>query len=150
MSEMVERFWSKVEKHGPSDCWEWKGCIDERGYGRFNYKGKWGRAHRASFEFEKGEIPEGMVIRHKCDNPRCVKPDHLEIGTQKENVRDKYDRGREFHQRGEHHGNAKLNEAQVMEIRQLLSAGMSQRAIARQFNISQFGVRYAAKGWFHV
>lgn len=88
------RFWSYVNKS--NECWAWTGSTDEHGYGRISlYVGSSPlKAHRLSYEMRNGPIPEGMVIRHKCDNPNCVNPDHLEIGTQKDNARDMVERGR--------------------------------------------------------
>lgn len=88
------RFWKYVRK--TNDCWLWDGTTDERGYGRITlYKNESPvKAYRLSFEMRNGPIPKGLVVRHKCDNPNCVNPDHLELGTQKDNSRDMVERGR--------------------------------------------------------
>jgi hypothetical protein len=78
-----ERFWSKVEK--TDSCWNWIGAKSKRGYGSFRIKDKTVLAHRWAYENLVGEIPEGLVIDHKCRNHSCVNPDHLEVVTQKEN-----------------------------------------------------------------
>lgn len=75
-------------------CWLWTGEIGSSGYGRFYAYGRKYRAHRFSYEAYKGEIPKGMLILHSCDNPRCVNPDHLRVGTDADNTRDKMERGR--------------------------------------------------------
>lgn len=153
MSEMVERFWAKVDRRGPCECWNWTGSSNlnrcGQRYGSIRV-GTMKRAHRVSYEIAHGSIPAGLVVRHRCDNTLCVNPDHLEIGTQAENVQDRYDRSRAFHQRGEGHGNAKLTAESVREIRRALESGESQRAIAMRFGVSQFGVRHARDGWQHV
>lgn len=89
-----ERFWSKVEKLGPDDCWEWLGGTRKGGYGSFWKDGKTKVASRVSYEFVSGSIPDGMHCCHTCDNPPCVNPAHLFIGTSLTNVRDKMTKGR--------------------------------------------------------
>jgi hypothetical protein len=82
---VLDRFWAKV--NAPSDgCWQWVGCINAEGYGRFNFDGVITNAHRASYRLFVGEIPPGLVIDHLCRNRSCVNPDHLELVTNKENI----------------------------------------------------------------
>jgi len=98
-----ERFWSKVDKDTSSGCWLWTAGKTPLGYGIFQVKTEkcmgWGhwksvRAHRFAWELTYGLIPEGMNVLHKCDNPPCVRPTHLFLGTQKDNVRDMIHKGR--------------------------------------------------------
>jgi transposase-like protein len=92
-STIESRFWSKV-CFGPG-CWAWTSLIDDQGYGRLLVKGKKALVHRVSYElFSGAPIPAGAVVMHDCDNPRCVRPDHLRLGTQKENMADAARRGR--------------------------------------------------------
>lgn len=86
------RFWTKVNVQ--DGCWLWTASRSSKGYGMFWFEGQTVSAHRFSYELYNGSIPEGMVVRHKCDNPPCVNPDHLELGTQAANERDKIVRGR--------------------------------------------------------
>jgi hypothetical protein len=88
----MNRFWDKVVK--TDGCWEWSGCRHPRGYGLARYMGKTVVTHRIAWMLERGAIPGGMVICHKCDNPPCVNPDHLFIGTQADNNRDRHQKGR--------------------------------------------------------
>ena len=94
----IERFFSKFEKGTIKDCWEWQGQKDKDGYGKFNYripnKGFYVRAHRISASYYLEEVPDDKVVMHKCDNPSCVNPNHLKIGTHLENEQDKDAKGR--------------------------------------------------------
>lgn len=93
-SDPVERFWCKVNQRGPSECWEWQGTRSTRGYGLFSYNGRSVRAHRFAYEHRVGPIPAGAEIRHRCDNPPCCNPAHLEVGTHDENMADMVERKR--------------------------------------------------------
>ena len=101
-STLEERFWSKVDKNGPvpllypelGQCWEWTGGKQKDGHGRFRIADKLEGAHVVAWELENGKVPEGKHIRHKCDNPPCVRPTHLEPGTVSQNIKDQYRRGR--------------------------------------------------------
>ena len=86
-------FWEKTENKG-EDCWPWSGVCDELGYGRVSFQTSVYKAHRVSYEMANGAIPDGLIVRHKCDNPNCVNPKHLEVGTQKDNMLDASRRGR--------------------------------------------------------
>lgn len=93
---LAERFWSKVDRSG--ECWLWTGARDHAGYGIFCLEGRphprWVGAHRVAWMLEHGEIPAAAVAMHTCDNPRCVRPDHLRLGSQSENLRDCFAKGR--------------------------------------------------------
>jgi hypothetical protein len=98
-------------------CWEWNKHIKRDGYGEVKWKGKSYRTHRLSFILWCGDIPEGYVVRHKCDNPRCCNPEHLEVGTPKDNSQDCVSRGRSM--RGERNPTSKLTEKDVRVIRDI-------------------------------
>lgn len=87
-------FWKYAERKGIDDCWPWRGTCDQNGYGRVVFMTEKFKAHRVSYEMANGPIPDGLIIRHKCDNPNCVNPNHLEAGTQKDNMQDASKRGR--------------------------------------------------------
>jgi hypothetical protein len=88
------RFWSKVER--TNTCWVWRGCLfSKTGYGQFAVTSKQPEtAHRFAWQVTNGEVPSGLVVRHKCDNRICCNPDHLEVGTHQDNTNDKMSRGR--------------------------------------------------------
>jgi glutaredoxin len=96
---LIERFFQKVDKSGSEkfpDCWIWTGAPTSRNYGSFSYFTKKPAigAHVASYLFHKGEIPDGQIVRHNCDNPPCVNPEHLILGTHSDNMKDMFERGR--------------------------------------------------------
>lgn len=121
-------------------CWEWQGA-NTRGYGTIMRGRKLIRVHRLSYELWCGAIPEGMVMRHKCDNPCCVNPNHLVSGTQAENLQDIRDRGR--------FARTKLTAGQVSEIR---GSKESTEKLADKFSVGVLAIRRARKGitWQHV
>jgi len=148
---VADRFWKFVKK--APGCWLWAGCRDSRGYGRIGR----GRgvspyySHRVSWEIRYGPIPRGMYILHHCDNPRCVRPSHLFIGTQADNMADAAKKGRLAV--GEKNGNAKLSEQEVLELRRLHATGIyTQAVLAERFRVSQQHVSSVASGrrWAHV
>lgn len=114
-------FWKKVRKAGENECWVWTACINNDGYGSGQDPDtkKTVRSHRASYEIHFGEIPPGKLVLHKCDNPPCVNPSHLFLGTQRENVYDCIRKNRRALLFGEAHGRAKLKERTVKLIREL-------------------------------
>lgn len=135
-------FWRNVNK--TDGCWEWAGNVRRQGYGRFSvtlprpegFKGKTPQksyvASRYSWEITNGPIPDGMFVCHTCDNPKCVRPDHLFLGTCQDNRTDCVSKGRMA--RGESHGCAKLTEVQVKEIR-ALGGTMTRTSIAKLYGV---------------
>ncbi len=109
------RFWEHVKINTKSGCWEWSGARQDFGYGIFWEDGKSISSHRYSWKLFVGNIPENMFICHHCDNPSCVNPDHLFFGTQKDNMRDMVNKGRQA--RGEGHGRSILTKDNVLFIR---------------------------------
>ena len=144
-----QRFWSKVDKAG--SCWIWTASKDKDGYGSFwRVSDPSGRAHRYSWELHFGTIPNGMLICHECDNPACVRPDHLFLGSALANNSDRANKGRsatgdrngsrarpERLKRGSENAAAKLTEADVREIRSLCASKLRQIEIARRYAISR-------------
>lgn len=112
----IARFWARVNKEGPvhpvlgTRCWEWTGCR-VRGYGQlFRAPGTPDRTHRISWELAHGAIPPGMYVCHKCDNPPCVNPEHLFVGTSSDNHRDCVAKGRTRHPTGDAHWTRRMPE----------------------------------------
>jgi hypothetical protein len=105
-----------------------------------------------AWELVFGEIPEGLAVCHHCDNPHCVNPGHLFLGTWADNNRDRHQKGRSGSAKGELHGKARLTEAAVKEIRALHSQGLSYRVLARQYAMSRSGIAHIVQGrnWSHV
>jgi predicted XRE-type DNA-binding protein len=149
---MEVKFLNKVNKEsGVSDCWEWKGKLDIGGYGSFSIKGNWNKAHRISYQLWKGDIPKGLVVRHLCNNRKCVNPEHLETGTQKQNVADMF-KTNPPDRRGEKSRNHKLNNKDIFEIRQWLELGYRQYEIADLFEIEPSVVSAIKRNkiWKHI
>lgn len=112
-----ERFWKNVDVRNNNECWNWNALRNPEGYGRFGLQYKNWRAHRLSWMLANNkEIPEGMCILHKCDNPSCVNPAHLWLGTDNDNVQDAYNKGRK-NDRGENSARSKLTREQVVIIK---------------------------------
>lgn len=147
---LSERFWEKVDKRGSDDCWEWTAYRNPRGYGYFHRNGHPVPAHRLSYELCNGPIPEGMFVCHKCDNPPCVNPNHLWLGTNADNTNDRNRKGR--NPVGGHHHAAKLTESQVIEIRQRASSGEKQYELAREFKVARSLISLIVnrKLWAHI
>ncbi len=143
-----EHFFLHVEK--TETCWIWKGCTrgrrEHQKYGAFKRGPKVWIASRASYDMFKGSIPENILVLHNCDNPLCVNPEHLRLGTQQENMNDMKSHKRQAKRSGEKHGNNKLLEVDIMEIRILSGFGVSNINIAKQFNISNALVCMIVKG----
>lgn len=132
-------FFEKIS-WGISDCWNWCGCTDSTGYGRTSNRfTNQNFAHRWSYELFNGEIPDGLKVLHKCDNPSCVNPEHLFLGTQQENVQDMVQKGRHVYGlgKGEKSPNHKLTKEEVLEMRKAYeSKKYTYKQLAKMFNIS--------------
>jgi hypothetical protein len=134
---------SEIDING---CWIWVRAKDKKGYGRPGLKGKSIGAHRLSYLAFVGEIPNNLHVLHNCDNPGCVNPKHLFLGTHQDNVNDMVNKNRQA--KGENHRNSKLVQREVNEIRTLYSAELAERAKGKNVQLTQkelgerFGVSY--------
>lgn len=149
MKTLSERFWEKVDKNG--SCWLWLGSVSS-GYGRFSFKGESVLAHRVSwFLAHDFYPPKDKEICHSCDNPACVNPSHLWIGTHTDNMKDCKNKRRNSLIRpvGENHGNARLKDREVIEIRNSSEKGV---VLARRYKVSTQLISKVRKNeiWKHL
>lgn len=150
------RFWKKVKK--TPGCWFWLGSKKSDGYGSLFIKAANGKsmlrsAHRVSWELHFGKIPMGLGVLHHCDNPACVRPNHLFVGTPADNSNDKIKKGRQAYSYGERNGSAKLTAVVVMEIRRRCADGLVTMAeLAEAYGVSAATIYLVWKGdtWKHV
>lgn len=156
---LAERFWTKVVKHeGEHTCWEWTSTINEHGYGVVGRGGKNGGmslAHRVSWKFHFGPVPADLCVLHRCDNPKCVRPGHLFLGTRADNNADMVAKGRAVHYGfiGVANPIAKLTDADVREIRRIYAQGgitQSQIALKHGVHHSLISLVVRRKAWVHV
>lgn len=151
------RFWSKVDHRSPAECWPWIASKNNCGYGQITLKqanGRWVRAsaHKLSYELTHGPVPNGLCVLHYCDNPACVNPSHLWLGTMRDNNDDCMKKGRHKYSknpprcppslkaRGSRHGIAKLTESAVLDIRAKLAKGATMRSICKETGMSMSSI----------
>lgn len=176
MSTLPDRFWSKVNKDGPTmphmttPCWSWVGAYsltrqgERRGHIMVGSKragtARIEKAARVSYEMHHGPIPFGLLVRHQCDNPNCVNPSHLLAGTVKQNAADMMSRGRGKYvlpltrgiAPGETNGNARLTEEKVRRIREAYASGRTLHSLGEEFGV-QFSCIHkvvSRQSWKHV
>ncbi len=135
---LEDRFWDKVKKLSENGCWIFTGCVSKDGYGCFHVgQNKRAGAHRVSYELNVGEIPFGMNVCHKCDNPSCVNPNHLFIGTQQDNIKDMISKGRAKSPPIHMGRKRKIDKEQVAQILSIKKWGFGDKTKIA----SSFGVR---------
>lgn len=151
MSDIEKRFWSKVAIKNEKRCWLWNGGTDKDGYGIFWVNPRNQFAHRLAYIFEFGEFDKTLNVLHKCDNPSCVNPNHLFLGTHQDNMNDMVKKNRSL--KGEKMYSAKLTECNVKKIKTLLKDNsISLAAIATQFKVSKSAILDIKMGrtWIHI
>lgn len=167
--QRIAKFWSRVDKSAGEDaCWIWTAAPDQYGYGRMYWRGRNYPAHRIAYEVTHGDIPDGLWVLHRCDNPPCVNPAHLFLGTRQDNVDDMMQKGRanrpsgekrglylhpERQARGSRQGSAKLTDVDVIAIRRRYADGNVTKAqLGRDFGVSDvlIGLIVREKYWRHL
>lgn len=152
----MKRFWDKVNKNTDTGCWEWIGGKRDGRYGAFKLNGKNYRPHRLVYEwFNNKKIPNNLLICHKCDNPKCVNPEHLFLGTNQDNADDMVKKGRSSNgddRKGENNLGNKLKNNDVLEIRKLIKEGLTNIEIAKKYNVHHATISLIRleKTWNHI
>lgn len=151
-----DRFWERIKSDPATGCWNWTGTHlkQEFPYGTLSVHGKGILAHRFSYELHYGPIPDGLDVCHTCDNPSCVNPAHLWLGTAKDNAQDMARKGRWNNVLflGEAHPNSKLTNENVIAIRRLRKQGVQGIELAKQFNVTPSTISCIVlyKTWKHI
>jgi hypothetical protein len=153
----IDAFWSRVAKQ-PDGCWLWQGSKSRSGYGVAIFDGRGSRATWISWLLHNGPVPRGMFMLHKCDNPPCVNPEHLFVGTGADNMRAMAAKGRgamqrpEMHPKGEAHPNALLTDESVVTLRERYASGEPTSALCAEFGIGKSALSFIVLGitWSHL
>lgn len=142
------RFLDKVKFEG--DCWIWTATRNWKGYGQFWFNGKMVQSHRHAYERLHGTIPPGKIVMHSCHTPACVKPSHLSLGTDRENLAHRDRLGRQAH--GQRHAHSKLNDEKVRDIRRRYAEGETGSSLAREYGVKQPAISSVIRRmtWAHV
>lgn len=148
---LKERFERLTMPEPNTGCWIWAGSCSF-GYGMISINGKLQKASRTSYTLYKGEIPTGLLACHTCDNTWCVNPDHLFLGTPRDNMIDKVKKGRHRSAKGQQNSAAKLNDILVLDIIKLRKSGLSKGKIAKSLDVSVPNVNNVIYGltWSHI
>lgn len=156
IKDVGPRFWKYVRKNGPNGCWECE-RLDRKGYGR-HYFGKKGliskefRAHRFLYFVTNPTADQSLMVLHRCDNRRCVNPDHMFLGTAKDNADDMISKGRAKHACGEANAVSRFTTEQILKAKELHASGLGYTRVGRIVGISKTHVRSIIKGraWAHL
>jgi hypothetical protein len=151
MDRSYWEFWINAENK--KGCWEWTKSRTEFGYGHYCIGGKVLLAHRYAYLISNGEIPKGLSVLHRCDNPPCVNPKHLYAGTAKDNAQDRKNRNRQSSRVGNSNGRSKLNEDKVLTIREKFKNGeRTQKELSLENNVTPSTIHSIIKRriWSHI
>lgn len=149
----LERLLKLAEVKSPTECWNWIGAESANGRtGSFHLYGKTWTAHRASYRLHNGLFDDWLNVLHKCDNPKCINPSHLFLGTQQENIDDMCNKRRGVSPKGEACGRSFLTNEIVLDIRKRFLEGITKRDIAKHYHITRQGVHsiVTRKTWKHI
>jgi len=151
---VMDRFNAKVDYRESSECWNWKASTGS-GYGKIKFGPKYVGAHRLMYQMFYGPIPQGLFVCHRCDNPKCVNPRHLFVGTNSENIQDAISKGRTWrsNNQGEHNPRATLTESDVLDIRRKRKQGLSFATINKDYPVGRTAIQDCAIGgrkWKHI
>ena len=146
---LKSRLLAKIDICSEAGCWNWTASKSSGRYGKLEISGATLSAHRASYEVYRGPIPEGLFVCHRCDNPACINPDHLFLGTHADNMADKVKKGRHRTPRGSEVVTSKLTEADVLAIR---ASRVSNGCVAEQYGVdrSLISLIRTGKRWAHL
>jgi len=139
-----DRLLNNHVKNPETGCWNWTLSLGKRGYGYMSINDTNTMAHRVSYEIFVGPVPDGLFVLHSCDNPQCMNPDHLHIGTHEDNMREMMERKRSC--AGEKQAFAKLTNETVLQAIEMHKAGESACSLAKKFNVSSTSMLYALEG----
>lgn len=150
MTTTINRFLSYVSPEPNTGCWLWTGRERSCGYGRMSVANRTELAHRLAYKLFRGSIPLGLSVCHRCDQPACVNPAHLFLGTHADNMRDKAEKGRA--PLGERNGSARLTATQVRRIRARRASGATLRELAGEYGVTMAAISLIAlrRKWRHV
>ncbi len=147
LASLARRFAAKFQPEPNSGCWLWVASVNGDGYGHIGIGGgRVEKAHRAAWLLYRGRIPDGVQVLHRCDTPPCVNPDHLFLGSNADNIKDKVSKGRQRSAPGESNGRAVITAPQAAEIRRRSARGETRTALAREFGVSLSTASRIARG----
>lgn len=150
---LMQRFWTKVQiPETPDGCWLWTASTNTSGYGQIiNDFGKMKLASHISYEIYNGAIPDRLQVLHTCDNPLCVNPNHLWLGTHADNMQDRHDKGRDSMRKGHpSHPHRKMTKENIQRAKELYQNGMTQKEIAILMGVHKMTINRAIAGKYPI
>lgn len=151
IEKLRARFWGRVQKGDPGECWIWRAAVDSCGYGRIKVANRGQKANRVAYALTHGDVPGDMNVCHRCDNPACVNPNHLFLGTRAQNMRDMVRKGRSM--RGMRNNRAVLSKADVIEIRhKYVPNRYGCKRLGKEYGVNPATIHLivTGKSWSHI